>query len=75
MAKYTTPTPWIGLSEILFNYILTMNVVKHQKNHNHLKITSTYIAKQFMLAKVFFNKSLQILEDGASSVHVGILNM
>jgi hypothetical protein len=34
----------------------------------------TYIAKQFMLAKVFFNKSLHILEDGANSVHVVILN-
>ena len=44
------------------------------KIHKHLKNTLIYKAKQFMFTKKEIKKSPHILEDGASSLQVDILD-
>jgi hypothetical protein len=58
--------------KVIQNYILTLNFVK-DKNHKHLK---KHIDTQCRAVDVDKknSKSLHILEDGASSVQVEILN-
>ena len=67
------PLPCIGINEsdskLYTNFELCEEI-----NHKHLKNTLIYKAKQFMLPKKKFKKSLYILEDTASSVQVDILN-
>jgi hypothetical protein len=60
--------------KVIQNYILTLNYVKGKINHERLRNTLIYKAKQLMLT-ILFKKSLHILEDGASSVQVDMLNM
>ena len=68
--KYTIPLSCIGLSESDSNPYTNFKFCEG-KNHKHLENTLIYKAKQYML---FFKKSLHILEDGASSLQVDILN-
>ena len=68
MVKYTTPLPWIGLSESDSKLCPNFEFCEG-KDHKQLKNTLTYKAKQFMLTKKI-KKSLNILEDGACSVQV-----
>ena len=55
------------------NYILTLNFVKEKSQifgkHINLQSQAIYVDK------MFFKKSLHILEDNASSVQANILNM
>ena len=74
MVKYTILSPCIGLSES-DSKLCTNFEFCERKHHKHLK---KYIDLQSQASYVdnsYFRKSLHILEDGASSVQVGILNM
>ena len=73
MVKYTIPLSCRGLSESN-SKLYTNFEICGGKNHKHLKNTLIYNAKKFMLTTKF-KKSLQILEDGASSVQVDTLNI
>ena len=72
--KYTTPLPCIGLSESDSKTYTNFELCEG-KNHNfflkkHIDLQSQVI----YVDKLFFKKGLHILEDGASSVQVDILN-
>ena len=59
-----------GISQLYIDYEFS-----ERKFHKNLKNILIYKAKHFMLIQFFFEKTLHILKDGASSVQVDILNM
>ena len=69
MVKYTTPLPYICLSECDSKMYIIFESCE-EKNHKHLRNTLIYKAKQFMFLKLntFSKKCLHILGDSASSV-------
>ena len=71
--KYTTPLPFIHSIEIN-SYLYTNFEIYDGKYHKRLKNTLIYKSHQFMLT-IFLKKILHIVEDGASSVQVDILDM
>ena len=71
--KYTIALSYIDLIESNLKIYTNFEFYK-VKNHKHMKNMLSYKAKQFMLIRKL-KKSQQILEDGASSVQIGILNM
>ena len=73
MVKYTTSLTYIGFSGI-DSKLYTNFEFCEGKNHKHLKNTLIYKRQTIYVAKLNFKKSIHNLEDGASSVQVGILN-
>ena len=69
--KYTTPLPYIGLSESSSNLYTISFLCK--SNHRNLK-THWYAKPSNLGCQTNFKKSLHILDDSASSVQVDILN-
>ena len=70
--KYTTQSPCIGLSESN-SKIYTNFEFCAEKNHKDLK-THWFTKQAIFVDKLFFKKSLHILEDSVDNVQVDILN-
>jgi hypothetical protein len=74
MVKYTTPLSSINLNESDTKLYTNFEFCEG-KNHKQLKNTLIYKAKQFTLTRRISRKAYIFLEDNASSVQEGILNM